>query len=270
MKLQHYLFFLLALCTLTSCQLNSEYESIDVIFNEEIRVIHNEDISVMWGRDVFVPSVETAMTYINPMIVAFCRIDYDLARDRGLIGASNRLTNTYLTAQAIYKAAFYQYLVEIADIGQYERILDESDYNFIPVEGYFRQHLYQRYGSFGNRFIYIRNNFHIERLHPDDLEILLDASDKDALVELAARTYRDVIRILPGIQDVIYDAGIRYPAPSNALLIYMSFRMEFDQAGMIICRENERIKDELASDLAIQMRKELTEALGHPVVVLIY
>jgi len=227
----------------------------------------------MWGKDIFVPSVETATEFINPMIISFCRIDYELARSRGLVGAIDRLTNTYLTAQAIYKAAFYQYLEQIADISQYEKILDESEFTFVPIRNYFRQHLYQRYGSFGNRFIYIRNNFYIERLHPDDLEILFEASDKDALVELAARTYRDVIKVLPndpeGRRDVTYDAG-GFSVRSNALLIYMSFIEEFDNAGMVICWENERVKKELARDLAKQMQVELTEALGHPVVVLIY
>jgi len=236
----------------------------------------SNEILVMWDKEILVPSVEEAMEFVSSRLIGPCTFDHELARSRGLIGEGNTLTNEYLKAQAIYRAAFYQYLNNKVNISQYEKMLDETGYNFIQRD-ISRQHLYQRFGSFGNRFIFLRNNFYIERLHQDDVNILIEASDEDALVDLAARTYRDVIRINPrentDKNTYTYDAGVLSgyrEVPNAALLLYIAFASEFNEAGDFVSRENEKIKVEIAQKLAIQMQEELTAVLGHPAVVHLY
>jgi len=227
----------------------------------------------MWDKEIIVPSVEEAMEFVSPRLIGPCSFDRELARSRGLIGEGNILTSEYLKAQAIYRAAFYQYLNKKVNINQYERMLDESEYNFIQRD-VSRQHLYQRFGSFENRYIFLRNNFYIERLDQDDVNMLNEASDKYALIELTARTYKDVIRINPrentDANIYTYDAGVlsgNIEVPNAAVLLYIAFDMEFDDAEEDVYFENFKIMEEFARKVADQMQEDLTEALGHTVIV---
>jgi len=236
----------------------------------------SEEVGVMWGNKVLVPTLEEAATFIPSRLIDPSQFDYELARSHGLIGESDSLTKDYLTAQAIYKAAFYQYLKKMIDLSKYEKKLDETGYIFVSMP-YDHQHFYQRYGSFGNRFIFFRNNFFIERLHSNDLKILIETSDEDVLVGLVGRTFKDVIRVNPSSNtdkySYIYDTGVFSGSTeilNTALLIYMAFDLELDEAGELISIENEKVKEKLADKLAIQMQEELTKILEHPVVVRVW
>jgi len=218
----------------------------------------------MWNKEILVPTVEESRQFTPRTF------DFELARSQGLIGQHDTLTDTYLKAQAIYTAAFYVYLDKMVNISQYEKILDESGFTFVPFQ---EPSIYQRYASFGNRFIFLRNHFHIERLNSDDLKILLEASDEDALVELAARTYKDVIRMRrpgdTGTRSIIYDVGAlsgALRAPDGALLLYLVHEWELiENDEFDLPKEKE--KAEFAGDLAIRMQEEMAEILGVFVVV---
>jgi len=220
----------------------------------------------MWNREIHVPSVEEAKGFVPTSY------DFSLARNIGLIDKDDHLTDRYLTAQAIYKAAFLHYINRVANIGKYEKALNKSGYVFLPVK-YERQTVYQRYGSLDSRFFFVRNNFHIERLSKDDLKTLTKPPEEEALVTLAERTYKDVIKLLPPDvtteNSMIYDfnAFSATKAPDNALLIYMSHSWEFNDIGNLVSLENEQAKEKFAGNFVIQMQEQLSKALEIRVVV---
>jgi len=226
----------------------------------------NKEQIVMWNREIRVPSVEEAKRF------APTSFDFSLARSKGLIEKDDLLTDRYLKAQAVYKAAFSQYLIKAANIDQYEKSLNESGYTFVPTK-YENQSVYQRYCSLASKFFFIRNNFHIERLSIDDLKTLADLTDEEALVTLAERTYKDMIKFLPPDVStenfVIYefDALTVTKAHDDALLIILTHTWEFDDIGNLISIENERAKENFTGSLTIKMQEQLSKTLGTRTVV---
>ena len=222
---------------------------------------------VMWNKEIRVPSVEEAKSF------APTSFDFSLARSTGLIDKDDHLTDRYLEAQAVYKAAFSQYLIKAANFGQYEKGLNESGYTFVPAK-YENQNVYQRYGSLDSRFFFIRNNFHIERLSTDDLKTLVEfTDDEEALVTLAERTYKDVIKLLPpdvsteNFMIYEFDALSVTKAHDNALLLFLTHTWEFDDIGNLISIENERVKEKFADNFTIQMQEQLSKTFGTRTVV---
>lgn len=225
----------------------------------------------MWSKEIRVPSAKEALRF------APISFDFESARNLGLIGKGDALTERYLTAQAIYKAAFYSFLDKTADISQYEKMLDDSGYVFTPVEPG-EQNVYQRYGSYGSRFIYLRNNFHIERLGAADLSLLDAADDDGALAGLAERTFKDVIAVRSpgdggGVYDVVYDTGVLYgaaKAPNDALVLCLAYGWEFDDAGKLVSIDNEKAKETVSGGVSAAIQAQLSELLGLRVVVFVY
>jgi hypothetical protein len=118
----------------------------------------------------------------------FRGIDFNLAREKGLIGERNLVTGNYLTLQAIYKKAFYEYLSETIDFKKYEDMISGGE---LRIHSKTRDaNAYQRFGSYGNEFLFLRNQFYIEQLSAEDL---LSLAAGTALRELIIRTYRCVL-----------------------------------------------------------------------------
>jgi len=216
----------------------------------------------LWNREIRVPTVEEAKGF------APTSFDFSLARRTGLIEKDDHLTDRYLKAQAVYKAAFSQYLIKATNFDQYEKAINKSGYTFMPAK-HENQSVYQRYGSLASRFFFIRNNFHIERLSTDDLKILANLTDEEALVSLAERTYKDVIKLLPpDVKDdesfMIYEFDARSvtKAHDDALLLCLTHTWEFDDKGNLISIENERAKENFTGSFTIRMQEQLSETLG--------
>jgi hypothetical protein len=119
----------------------------------------------------------------------FRGIDFNLAREKGLMGERNLVTGDYLTLQAIYKKEFYEYLSETIDFQKYEDMLN-PDGLYSPAYTD-KTNAYQRFGSYGNEYFFLHNQFYIEKLSYEDLLSLAAGID---LRELVIRTFRDIIR----------------------------------------------------------------------------
>jgi hypothetical protein len=227
-----------------------------------------KDDTSMYNHSI--PSVEESQEYTPNSF------NYAAAREKNLIGADNTLTDDYLRLQSAYVARFYSYLNKAVDITQYDDALTNSKYNFVPIAQE-TQNVYQRYGSFGNKYIYLRNNFHIERLSSDDLHLLESAGVGEILEDMVKRTFKDVITIRYDDNeeafDAIYDIGALTGlavAPNNALVLGLSYAWEFDGEGSVVSIESEAEKEKIAADLALKMQEELSAGLGIPESVFVY
>ena len=206
---------------------------------------------------------------------------YKLARANELIGDSDALTDDYLLLQAVYKTIFNEYLNSVADFHKYENKLALSGLKYIPIEPE-KLDVYQKYGSFGREFIYLRNNFHIEVLSADDLNLLKGIVDGDSaigdddLLQMAGRTFRDVVTIHyegnVGSFKAVYDARVfnTYSAPNEALVFAIKHEWEFDEKGNVVSLETEKQKEQFVFQLKHEMETELSELLGVNVVVFAY
>jgi hypothetical protein len=163
----------------------------------------------------------------------------------------------------------------MANIKAYDESLRAHSCGFVPVKPE-KQGIYQRYGSFGNQFIFLRNNIHIERLAPDDLLSLQTASSLGELEGLVRRTWAEAVAVRwadsPAAFDVIYDTGALTgfaTAPNTSLVFGLSHDWAFDETGRLVSLDTEKAKEKAAKDLALKMQTELSKRLGVAVTVLI-
>jgi len=206
---------------------------------------------------------------------------YKLARANALIGDSDVLTDEYLLLQAVYKTVFNKYLNSAVDFQKFEDKLALSGFRFIPIEPE-KLDVYQKYGSFGRKFIYMRNNFHIEALSGDDINLLRGIVDgkstvgDDDLLQMAGRTFRDVVAIHyegnTSSFNAVYDAGVFdvFSAPNDALVFAIRHEWEFDEKGNVVSMETEKQKEQFVFQLKQEIEIELSQSLGVDVVVFAY
>jgi hypothetical protein len=221
-------------------------------------------------------NIGTSPMYIDNAELMPNSYDFELAREKGLIGAENALTMDYIELQNDYKVAFFEYLDTEIRISGYDKALQQHIYGFVAAD---REDMtiYQLYGSFGNKFIFLRNNFHIERLSKEDLSILRLPRSRNALRDMAARTYKDIIAVVyedgsPSF-DAIYDTGAMSgvnSAPNDALVLGLRYEWEFDDDGALVSMENERQKEAYTAELAAEIADAITEQLGIPGTVFVY
>ena len=221
-----------------------------------------------------VPSPAEAQTYI-PLNY----YDFTQAKQKGLTGG-NGFSEKYLELQMVYKCGFMQYLSDMLMLEEYEKEMAESPLGFLPCPEN-EQSVYQKYGMTGFKYIYLRNNLYIEKLERDDLQILGECAERgtygsDALLELAARTGREVITN----EDLTVDAETFYliyenrvsgmkSAPNNAVVLEIATSSAFDENGNYISLENEQKKDAVIVALRRQMLSEMNGILEMPVAVFI-
>ena len=185
------------------------------------------------------------------------------------------LTKNYLEVRAAYMALLNEYLCDEVELDKYQEFLDENEYNFIAEE----ENVYSKAGAFGRKNIWIRNNAYVERLSKEDLAMLLaemndgSVNVTDELLEMVKRTMEEVISVKyegnKGVFEAVYDMGVFQTnvAPSNALVITISYDFEYDEKGNILDDRKEDQKESIVEDLQKRMTEEIGEQLDLPVSV---
>lgn len=201
--------------------------------------------------------------------------DIKLAVKKGLC-TGMEFGDKYLNMQALYRKALEQYLSELLNLQIYDNMLTDSELRFIPIDKE-RESLYQKYSTFGYKYVYLRNNLPIEYLDKQDLSILekyindgkTDVTEE--LVKLVSRTYQYVIIVL---HDRAEDTPIGYSndgqkiAPNYALVLEIGHATEFDEEGNFVDTKNESKKRAyLTNEFIPFMEKKLSEQLGSTVIV---
>lgn len=220
------------------------------------------------------PTVAEAQTYTPQSYY-----DFTQAKQKGLTG-SEGFSEKYLKLQMVYKCGLMQYLSDMLMLEEYEKEMAESPLGFLPCPEN-KQSVYQKYGMTGFKYIYLRNNLYIEKLESNELQILEECAEKetynsDALLELAARTGREVITNEDPAVDaetfyLIYEnrvSGMK-SAPNNAVVLEIATASAFDENGNYISLENEQKKDAAIIELRRQMLSEMDGILEMPVAVFI-
>lgn len=220
--------------------------------------------------------------YIVPPKVAarLYPADYNLemAKEKGLANTSI-YEDRFLLLQSGYRAIFNAYLCEHANLDEYQNCLDLSELGFPKGS----RTEYSEIGAFGRNNIFIRNSLYVERLSNEDIELILDAIDgetiriDDELLSLVERTWQEVV-VVQLNQDtncepyeIVYDEdGInKISAFNDSLVMELAYSTEFDSAGNIVRKENEKAKYEYAVNLANRMESEISKKLCCHVSVII-
>jgi hypothetical protein len=238
-------------------------------------LVPTQDINDVEG--LLVPTQEEARYMVNqfpdldgggpsPVFIFPFNYDMDLARALGL-ATDGTFSREYLNMQALYRKALEHYLAERLNLVEFDEMLSSSELDFIPLSED-RFDFYQRYSTFGFQYIYLRNNLPIERLSPDDLDILRryihagNSNVTEELLDLVARTFKRVITVDEGWEPDVpagYHPG-GDTAPNNALVLIIGLH----RGG------GGKERAFLDQEFIPMMEGVLSEKLGIPVVVFRY
>lgn len=118
-------------------------------------------------------------------------IDFDLIRLKGL--GDEMPSDEYFELLNKYKNLFGKYLMELLPLEQIDTNMKKSKLNFVPIKEEDKD-FYQMTSPLNLDYIYIRNNFYIEKLSKEDLDILRSRENlDDETREFLKRTYLSVI-----------------------------------------------------------------------------
>ena len=129
-------------------------------------------------------------------------IDYDMIRNKGL--GEEKPSDEYFELVNKYKNFFGRYLMELLPLERVDTNIKNSELNFIPVKDE-NKDFYQITNTLPLDYIYIRNNFYVEKLSKEDLDVLRSKDSLDDEVrQFIKRTYLTVINPYTNKQIIFY------------------------------------------------------------------
>jgi hypothetical protein len=196
-------------------------------------------------------------------------IDSTLAKAKGLADAKGQINQTYLRLEAVYRAAFNALL-------DYDGVLEQADqgiasgqfsYPRIPAK---TMRVYQKYASFGRSYVYLENDFYIEKLDENDLNLLKDPTQDSlqGIMDMVARTYKDVVTIggsYPADATIGYGSGGEDAVANGTVVLAVGYDLDLEQWP-------ESLHDSAVAWIQQQadsLQSELSQQLGCAVAVIV-
>ena len=119
--------------------------------------------------------------------------DFKLANEKGFV-TDKKLNERYFKVQYIYRYVFEEYICKRLDLKKYDDKIKESSLSFNKCSKE-RMDYYQRTSTLNLDYIYVKNNFHIEKLSNDDIKVIEENKNKNSISEIVKKTYKEVITI---------------------------------------------------------------------------
>ena len=125
--------------------------------------------------------------------------DEKLLEEKGLRKDGN-FTELYYTVYRNYRMALDAYVVQVLNLGGYDRRISESDLLFVPVSEE-DMDFYQYISTFGLDYFYLRSETYVEKLSAEDIEYFSRLTKAELPVpsektmERVEKTWRSVIDI---------------------------------------------------------------------------
>lgn len=186
------------------------------------------------------------------------------------------------SVEAYYREGLKQYLLKELDLKEYDFMLEESEMNYIPNDEESKSDA-QKTGDLGLKYLYLRNELHLERLSETDIETLKIEMKKnrndisEEAMSVIEATYANVItpkEIMTEEDKKIltyYDSAITPDfVTMDSLVLKIGTMGEFDASGNYVNRGHETEKKEYLTEFAQNMEMVLEGGLGEiPIRVLV-
>lgn len=183
-----------------------------------------------------------------------------------------------------YMELLGSYLKEQLELERYDKAVEEL--GCLPLDKE-KQSEAQKRANMGLKYIYLRNDLHLERLAEEDVKVLKESlgkeegEEREKAMEVVVRTFPictmpvlaqdDEEKNFPYVYDNTIDAqsGARN-VTIDSLVLQIATQSEYDNAGEYVNPDKERQKREDLYKLAEQMEFEMDGLLGEkPVRVII-
>lgn len=197
-------------------------------------------------------------------------INSDLIEEKGL--GEDKPSSEYFELVNRYKDFFGKYLMELLPLEQIDNNMKNSKLNYVPIKDDDKD-FYQITSLLPLTYIYIRNNFYIEKLSKEDLDVLRSKDSYDDEVrEFIKRTFLSVINPYDDKEVVFY--GIENKdCLCNSTDVVLGVRYdEFAETGIPDTEFQQRFLDQLKTIAQVTMVVELVglEKLGTEVRLIHY
>lgn len=175
----------------------------------------------------------------------------------------------------VYRIGVSQYLSDTLSLKEYDQKLTSSDMRFVQND---EEHLSeaQKNDKLGLRFIYLRNNVHIERLSEEEQELLYNETvqtKNDKLSTEAEKIVEDSFYSVLAYKvpkneeekqvETFYDPGLSANlVPIDSIVFMIGTMCEYDDEGNYVDQDHEKIKESELRSFAQQMEEELQGKLG--------
>ena len=184
--------------------------------------------------------------------------------------------NGEMDIEKIYMTALGNYIKEQLGLEEYDNKIAEI--GCIPVDEEYKSEN-QKNGDMGLKYIYIRNELHLDRLADDDMELLkesvtsTEAEAQDLVMEMVVRTFENCISPLEIKSDedkevqTLYDEYITEQdnprfVNMNSLVLQIATQSEYDENDEIVDEAKDAEKEEKLIELAGHMEEDMDGLLG--------
>ena len=199
---------------------------------------------------------------------------YEVGTGSGELECDDGFAPDFAPVQNMYRQVLSDWLLESLPLAEWDARIAASDLRVEPIPEP-NQTFYQRYSRLGLRYVYLRNNIHVERLSTDDIsefQSLLgnpEFAADSGLRAIVLRTYSEVLKQTTRDTDLVeYDEAPGEIVRNDALVFEMKHLVRFDAQGEYLgSREMEAEKSRFLYALREELASVLTAALGHEVAV---
>lgn len=176
--------------------------------------------------------------------------------------------------ETYYKKGLAQLLIEKLDLKEFDYMLEESKMKYIPNDEECKLEA-QKVGDLGLKYIYLRNELHLERLEMEDLEKLEKEMRKNGgqLSEEAKTIIEDTFAKVITPKEIVteedkyiltfYDNSNEPDfVPMNSLVLKVGTMGEFDTEGNYLDEKHEEEKQKSLQEFVENMELVLEGKLG--------
>lgn len=176
--------------------------------------------------------------------------------------------------QDIYRFLAQRYILEKTRLDRIDMRMKEYEIPFIPYPVEERD-IYQKQDFMKLRYIYMRNEVHMERLTPEQIEVFETAknhiTEETAIVKamtLVQNTYREVLSFsdMPDVEVELFPSiSGEGNVPGDAIVFMIATIPDYDGLGNVKDWEKEHKKDNILASLKMQLEPVCKKALKMPV-----
>ena len=170
---------------------------------------------------------------------------------------------SFLDCQIKYRESFEAILKEYIDFKKYDNYLKNLD---IPILNDFEINFYHKYSTLGSKYLYLRNNFHIENLTKNEISQIIWCIGDETLLPLSF--------LVDTFNRVLFEQGqvtfFNYAVPDNAVLS-KSFVFEFAY-DLLSCNELQKIKDikKYIVEIFEKLKNDFSRKTSIPISCIVY
>lgn len=184
--------------------------------------------------------------------------------------------NEEMDIEKVYMTALGNYIKEQLGLEEYDNKIAEL--GCIPVDEEYQTE-YQKNANMGLKYIYIRNELHLERLSEEDMELLKESltsteeEAQDLVMEMVVRTFENCISpseikseedkaVQTMYDEYISDQGSPRMVNMNSLVLQIATQSDYDENDNIVDEELEISKEGKLIELARDMEEDMEGLLG--------